>query len=203
MLGAWLDARGYEVDTVALYAGRPVPAVDGYDLVVSLGSEASAYDDSVPWQAGVQQALRSAGTAGTAVLGVCFGGQALARALGGEARPAARPELGWVSIGALDGLLPDGPWFSWHSDEMVPPPGAEVLARNASGVQAWRHGRSVGIQFHPEVSGELVDEWLASAAERVRGRGVDPDALSAETHRRSDQERSFAVFDALLGERAG
>jgi GMP synthase-like glutamine amidotransferase len=199
VLGDWLAARGYEADTVALYEGRPVPAVDGYDLVVSLGSEHSAYDDTVPWQADVQRALRSAGPAGAAVLGVCFGGQALARALGGEARPAERPEIGWVSIGALDGLLPDGPWFSWHGDEMVPPPDAEILARNASGVQAWRLGRSVGIQFHPEVSGALVDEWLELAADRVRARGVDPEELSAETHRRADVERSFAVFDALLG----
>ena len=49
-----------------------------------------------------------------------------------------------------------GPWFEWHVDEIVAPPGAEILARNASGVQAWRLGDHVGLQFHPEVDEEIV-----------------------------------------------
>jgi GMP synthase-like glutamine amidotransferase len=201
VLGEWLDARGHEVETVAVYAGQRPPAVDGYDLVVSLGSEHSAYDDKVPWQADLQRTLRAADEAGVRALGVCFGGQALARALGGEARRAARPELGWLSIGARDGLVADGPWFSWHSDEMVPPPAAEILAANDSGVQLWRLRGHIGLQFHPEASVEIIDGWLESAPEKARARGVDPHELSAETHRRAGdaRERAFALFDALLG----
>jgi len=206
VLGEWLAERGFEVETVALHEGRRPPAVDGHDLVVSLGSEHSAYDDTVPWQADLQQTFRAADEAGSRILGVCFGGQALARALGGEARRAARPELGWLSIGAVGAAqeaVSDGPWFSWHSDEMVPPPDAEILAANDSGVQLWRLRGHIGLQFHPEASVEIIDSWLASAAEKVRARGADPDELSAESHRRAGEarERAFALFDALLGAR--
>jgi GMP synthase-like glutamine amidotransferase len=185
-----------------MYAGERPPDPAGYDLVVSLGSEHAAHDDSVPWQADEQATLRAAAAADVPVFGVCFGGQSLSRALGGEARPTARPELGWVSVGAQDGDVPDGPWFSWHVDQMVPPPGAEVLARNASGVQAWRLGRHVALQFHPEVSRDIAESWLSGSPEKVRALGADPAAVVEETRRRADEarERAFALFDALLGE---
>jgi GMP synthase-like glutamine amidotransferase len=188
LLGAWLAERG-ELVTVRMHAGGRPPDPAGFERVVTLGSEHAADDDAVPWQADERATLRAAAAAGVPVLGVCFGAQALARALGGSVRRAARPELGWVHVGTrAPGVVPDGPWLSWHDDELLPPPGAEVLAANASGVQAYRAGPHAGVQFHPEVTAEIVAAWGA------------PPALVDETERRLEEvrPRAAALFAALL-----
>ncbi|TML99426.1 MAG: type 1 glutamine amidotransferase [Actinobacteria bacterium] len=188
LLGDWL-AEHAEVVTVRLDRGERPPEPAGFDRVVTLGSEHAADDDGVAWQADEQATLRAADAAGVPVLGVCFGAQALARALGGGVRRAARPELGWVSVGTrVPGVIPDGPWLAWHDDEVLAPPGAQLLAANASGVQAYRAGRHVGIQFHPEVTPAIVAGWKGSPE------------LVAETERRAGEarERAFALFAALL-----
>ena len=191
LLGDWLEERG-EVVVARLDCGERPPDPAGFDRVVTLGSERAADDDSVPWQADERAALAAADGAGVPILGVCFGAQSLACALGGGVRRAARPELGWVSVGTrADELVPDGPWLAWH-DEVLAPPGAEILAANDSGVQAYRAGRHLGIQFHPEVTPPIVAGWKGSPE------------LVAETERRAHEarERAFALFGALLGERA-
>jgi GMP synthase-like glutamine amidotransferase len=189
LLGEWLAERG-EVVTVRMHAGERPPSPAGFERVVTLGSEHAADDDAVPWQADEQATLRAADAAGVPILGICFGAQALARALGGGVRRAARPELGWVHVGThAPELVADGPWLSWHDDELLPPPGAEVLAANASGVQAYRIGRHAAVQFHPEVTTEIVAAW-----------GAAPE-LVAETQRRMEEvrPRAAALFAALLG----
>ena len=85
-------------------------------------------------------------------------------------------------------LVPDGPWLAWHDDEVLAPPGADVLAANESGVQAYRAGHHTGIQFHPEVTPQIVAGWKGSPE------------LVAETERRTAEarERAWALFAALL-----
>jgi GMP synthase-like glutamine amidotransferase len=189
------------LEVVHLERGDLVPeGIRSYDRVVTLGSEYAADDDTVAWQAVEQATLRAAVEADVPVLGICFGGQSLARALGGGVRRAALPEIGWVSIGSLDGAIDDGPWFEWHHDEILPPPDASVLARNASGVQAFRLGPHVGLQFHPEVDVAIVDTWRGIAP----ADDVVPPRLLEETQELlagSVRERAFALFDALLLQR--
>lgn len=175
-----------------------------FQRVVSLGSEHAADDGSVTWQAFEREALRAADAAGVPILGICFGGQSLAVALGGAVRRADRPEIGWVSVGVLDGadadpvapLTDDGPWLEWHFDEILPPDGSEVLAHNASGVQAWRLGHHVGLQFHPEVDEAIVGAWIANNREEAR---VPPDLARRTAELAANaRARAFALFDVLL-----
>jgi GMP synthase-like glutamine amidotransferase len=108
-------------------------------------------------------------------------------------RRAARPELGWVSVGSRSELIPDGPWLAWHDDEVLVPPDATVLARNESGVQAYRCGPHAGIQFHPEVTPAIVAGWKGSPE------------LVAESERQAQPatERAFRLFGALLARPTG
>lgn len=72
-----------------------------------------------------------------------------------------------------------GPWFAWHDDSIRIPPGAQLLAHNDGGPQAYRAGNHLGIQFHPEVTPELI-------AERVYGRyshALDTQGLLEATSR--------------------
>jgi GMP synthase-like glutamine amidotransferase len=108
---------------------------------------------------------------------VCFGAQVLAAALGGTVERAPRPELGWCRVESTTAAIAEGPWFQWHRDRFTLPAGALSLAHNELGVQAFRRGRSVGVQFHPEVDHRLLSSWLAGSRP---AEGEPPDPLFEE-----------------------
>jgi GMP synthase-like glutamine amidotransferase len=209
LVSAWLRERGADGDDYLISAdGREAgdPDPHAYDLVVSLGSEESAYDDTVPWVPRELALLRDAVRADVPVLGICFGSQILARALGGEALRAPRAEVGWVLVDSRDpGLVAEGPWFEWHYDTFAPPPGAMLLAESAAGPQAYTVGRSLGIQFHPEVTGGIVEEWVSLGADKLARDGIDADRLLAETREREaeSQARTWRLMDAFADRVAG
>ena len=107
------------------------------------------------------------------MLGLCFGGQALAAALGGDVETAPEPELGWTEIETDEPeLVPPGPWLEWHYERFTTPPGATEIARTGAASQAFRHGRHLGVQFHPESTVEIVEHWAASDRERLEALGL-------------------------------
>src|SRR5206468_4243501 len=89
--------------------------------------------------------------------------------------------------------VPAGPWLCWHNDFITAPPGAEVLARSARATHAYRAGAHLGVQFHPEVTPAIVEDWMRAEARGAEGGppdrvgrdlargGVDHDALRAKT----------------------
>lgn len=183
-IGPALDELGYEVTVGTLVTGDPLPAPDQFSLLVIMGAAEAAYDDSVPWLAAELAYLRRALDSGTPVLGVCFGGQLLARALGATVARAPRPEAGFVTLGSADPtVLPAGTWMEFHYDAFTLPPGAEELARNHVGVQAFRYGPHLGVQFHPEITPEVFASWVAAWTPKVRAAietEIDLGALTAE-----------------------
>jgi GMP synthase-like glutamine amidotransferase len=202
----WLQERGAEQDIYRIdVEDREVDPRD-YGMIVSLGSEFAAFDDSVPWLEREKRLLRDAAQEDVPVLGICFGGQLLARVLGGKSFRGQLAEIGWLPITSEDdSLVPDGPWFQWHFDTFTPPPGARLIAQSPAGPQAYTIGRSLGLQFHPEVTPEIMDAWVATYRHELNQEGVDPDELLAETYRRSDDARAAAwqLFDGFLHRVAG
>lgn len=205
-VGDWLEARGAEQELWRIRRDHRERDARDYDLIVSLGSEYAAYDDTIPWLALELRLLAAAAAADIAVLGVCFGSQLLARALGGQAMRAARPEIGWVAIHAREPSLVDaGPWMQWHYDTFTPPAGAALLAESAAGPQAFMLGRSLGVQFHPEVTPEIVASWVDAGRGRLARIGLDPDRVLAETREHSDDNRlrAWQLLDAFMDRVAG
>jgi len=96
---------------------------------------------------------------------------------------AGHQEIGWVMVDSADpGLIPPGPWLEFHHDRCHPPAKATVLARNELGVQAYRLGRHLAVQFHPEVDGDQFRLWLdAGGRAEIAANGQDPDRLLAQT----------------------
>ncbi len=192
MLGSELEARGFELETFVVCPDvdrpevfRPFPQLDGYDLVVPMGAVWSVYDDPTigSWIGDEMRLLRRAHDQGIPVLGICFGGQALAAALGGLVEAAPETEIGWMEIDVHQGCpVSAGPWMQWHHDRFRAPHVSTVLARSAVGPQLFRMGRSVGTQFHPEVDSAHLERWLDYAsAEYLAEHGVDPDRLRSDT----------------------
>lgn len=194
LIGHWLDARGITWIVVRPDDPEPDPAAPA--AIISLGSSHSAYADAPDWIGRHRQFLRSALAADTPVLGVCFGAQALALAGGGEVAPAVRPEVGWVEPESEQAEL-RGPGLAWHSDSITAPPAAVPLARSPHALQAFRLGRSLGIQFHPEVT-PLIWGWWAGSEPEVAARHLgDPGRFAADVKERSDELRArvFALLD--------
>jgi GMP synthase-like glutamine amidotransferase len=193
-VGEWAAAQGAEVDVLHGPVVSAWPDPLAASAVVALGSDRSVHASTDPWIAEQVSFLRATHDAGVPVLGICFGGQALAAALGATVSRAAETEIGWIDVDGDDGYR--GRWFTWHEDVFDLPPGATELARAASGPQAFAVGASVGLQFHPEVTPAIVDDWLAGA----RPDAVpDPEPLRDETARTVDaaRERAFALMDRI------
>ena len=197
LIGTWLRARGVEEHVHRVSPGdgdgNGPPDPRDYDLIVPLGSEAAAYDDTVPWLASQLTLLRRAAEADIPTLGICFGSQLLARALGGQAMRNGGPEIGWVRVHSDDPeLIAEGPWMEWHYDTFTAPPGARLIAHSAAGPQAYTIGRSLGVQFHPEVTPEIVRRWVSLDGVKLRAAGVDPDRLLADAREGAGEYRARA-----------
>ncbi len=171
-------------DTANPTSNQPFPEPGQHDLVVVLGAVWSVYDHATigTWIVREVDFVRAAHEAGAAILGICFGGQVLSEALGGTVSRAPVPEFGWQSVDSdiPEGLSP-GPWFQWHYDRFTVPEGATEIARNNNGPQAFCKGHSLGLQFHPELDGPLLQDWLGFGGEELRSHGIDLDSLVAET----------------------
>ncbi len=217
LVGQALIERGYHLTTLAreddAEGWSRSPVRGDVDLVVVLGSEWSVYSDAVQGRVQREQSfVAGAVDAGVPVLAICFGAQLLAAALGGEVAPAGRTELGWLEVQpverGLDGdgrdqrriAIEPGPWFQFHGDTFTVPPGATELARSDVGPQAFSAGSALGVQFHPEVTPDIVGRWAASDPEPVARAGMGAEELVARTAAEQPRARKAAarLVDAFL-----
>jgi GMP synthase-like glutamine amidotransferase len=202
----WLDGHGAIVDMFRIDIDEREVDPSDYDLIVSLGAECAAFDDSMPFVPREARLMKRAVDADVPVLGLCFGGQMLARVLGGDVFRSDVSEIGWLPVRSNDAeLVPEGPWFQWHFDAFTLPPGAKLIAESDVGPQAFVSGRSLGLQFHPEVTTEIMDDWVRVYRHELDADGVDPDLLLEETKRRaSDTQRmSRQLLERFLSDVAG
>jgi len=153
-----------------------------FDLLVLLGSEMAVHDPTRVAAVGSEVALveRSL-AAGRPVLGICYGGQLLARAAGATVTVAERPEVGWNVVNSEDHqLVPPGPWLQFHADRWWPTENIPSFAHTALAPQAFRWGRALGLQFHPEVTPAVAAGWVHRYPLVVEAAGVEPDQVLAD-----------------------
>jgi GMP synthase (glutamine-hydrolysing) len=180
--GAW-DGAWVAVDA---RTDEPLPAATAVSGVVITGSPASVTERAA-WMLRAEAYLRDLVAAGVPTLGICFGHQMLAQALGGrvERNPAGR-EIGTVDVE----VVTDHPWLGFsrgranmtHVDSvMALPPGAESLAE--TGLEpnaAIRFGEScLGVQFHPEIDAAVMRHYVEARRDAIAGEGLDPDGILA------------------------
>ncbi|WP_256295886.1 type 1 glutamine amidotransferase [Haloarchaeobius salinus] len=139
-----------------------LPETFEYDAVVVTGSRSSVYWDE-PWIRAAREYAREAAGRGLPCLGVCWGHQLLAEALGGEVDDMGEYEIGYREVERsgedplLDGLPDRFTVFTTHSDAVVDlPEGAREIATNEYGTHGFRKGNVFGVQFHPEYDPETA-----------------------------------------------
>jgi GMP synthase-like glutamine amidotransferase len=211
-VGEALVERGYDVEEFLVVPAERFadPGLDvvfpdptGYDAVVAMGAPWSVGAAAIASWVGPELAmLRAASAAGVPMLGICFGGQALAAALGGAVERSPTTEVGWVEITTDDAdLVPPGPWFQWHQDRWVLPPGAREVARTPVASQAFVVGRALAVQFHPELTPAQLDGWLGNGGGAfLAAHGVDAEELRARTRAEAQAagHRSRRLVHAFL-----
>jgi GMP synthase (glutamine-hydrolysing) len=188
---------------VEVYNGQPLPDLEGVSGVVITGSPYMV-SEKADWSEKTADWLKTAVGAGVPVLGICYGHQLLAHALGGEVgiNPNGR-QIGTVNAHMLEeasddpllGDLPtDYPVQTSHSESVLKlPPNAKSLAtsdRDHNFVirfadNAW------GVQYHPEFSAPVMREYLKRRAEAIREEGQDPEALRSNV---TDSDVSNSVL---------
>lgn len=176
----------------------PRQAAD-YSGLVLLGSNRSANDDThLPWVAAELQLLRDALAWDVPVLGHCFGAQLLARALGAQVRPNARPQIGWNRLTvtpaarALFGGASQTLAFNWHYEGFEIPRGAQrILFGRHSLNKGFVAGPHLGLQAHLEVTPASVRAWCAEGRHELQRPG---ETVQDETELLRDLEQRCAVL---------
>jgi GMP synthase (glutamine-hydrolysing) len=174
--GVFADAvreRGADLTESNIASGPPPESPASYDAVFVFGGGMHVDQESEhPWLRDEDSLIKELLAKELPLFGVCLGSQLIAKAAGANVAPAPRKEIGWHEVetapeAAGDPLFAGLPErfqaFQWHSYVFELPPGGVPLARNLVGLQAYRLGESAwGIQFHAEVTREIVEGWAAS-----------------------------------------
>ncbi|MGF1759353.1 type 1 glutamine amidotransferase [Photobacterium sagamiensis] len=185
--GQSLISSGAELETLHSYQGDRLSecsSVDYHGLVV-LGGKIGAFDDQQnPFLNYVISLIHEFHLAQKPVFGICLGAQLLARALDTGFRSNHGWELSFTDINVtvageqdpvFSGLPQECRLYEMHQDSFYLPKNSQLLmtSENCSN-QAFRAGRwSYGVQFHPEVTEQIVRDWAGSVREALGEKGHD------------------------------
>jgi GMP synthase (glutamine-hydrolysing) len=155
-----------------------LPAGFDFDGVVVTGSRSSVYWDE-DWIPPLVDYVGRAAERGVPALGICYGHQVLAEALGGRVESMGEYEIGYRAVERVaddplfEGIDEEFTVFTTHQDAVVElPPGADLLAENEYGVHAFRKGHCWGVQFHPEYDTTTAARIARSKEEFIGADGV-------------------------------
>jgi GMP synthase (glutamine-hydrolysing) len=190
-VGNRFTAKGYRLDVRRPRFGDPLPAtLQDHSGVVIFGGPMSAMDedDFIHRElALIELALKEQAS----FLGICLGGQMLARVLGARIYhdPGSSVEIGYTDIEPTKHGQPLGPWpkrvYQWHREGFDLPTGALPLVRSSSAFceQAFAYGPAAfGIQFHPEITWAMMNRWSGSNPMRLHLRGAQPRSEQLDEH---------------------
>jgi GMP synthase (glutamine-hydrolysing) len=176
-LGSFLVSRNANIMTVRLYDGESLPPdPSGLDAIVSMGGPMNVYEDEkYPFLAPETLFLREALGKGVPMIGICLGAQMIARAAGARITLSPKKEVGWGKVSLTEagsedtlfqGLPPTLEVLQWHEDMFdVPEQGTLLATSEDCPHQAFRLGKAFGVQFHVEVTREMLNEWFARSEE--------------------------------------
>lgn len=208
------EKRGYEIVRFLIVSEENYkkpnvtvvwPDLADFEIVVVMGSPWGVWEDERigNWLFPEMEKLLAIHNLGIPILGICFGGQLMARVLGGSVSRAPKSELGWHVVMSDDqSLIPVGPWFQFHWDRWKLPDGAIEIARSPIASQAFSFGRTLGLQFHPEINSQVLQTWLdmEDGCVEVEADGANVAVLIAQTTQfeAESNKRGYDLVDNFL-----
>ena len=174
MFARLLDGHGFTFRTYRVVDGELPKVVSECDGWLITGSRHGVYEDH-PWIPPLEQFIRDCFAAHVPVVGICFGHQIVAQAMGGKVERFAE---GWA-VGATDYDFAGEKLTlnAWHRDQVTEvPPGARVIASNefCANAALLYDDRALTVQAHPEFRPAFVDGLM-----KTRGKGLVPDEVMA------------------------
>ena len=153
----------------------------------------SMVSDELEWSIKLEKYIRKIAKTSIPLLGICYGHQLIAKALGGKSdfNPNGK-EIGNVFIkhtchGKNDPLLHRFPKsfcaYETHYQTVIKPPKkSKILSKNSMGIQAIRFDKAIwGVQFHPEFDKNIMLEYILNQQDDLRRLGFDVDRLIQDT----------------------
>lgn len=166
-------ADGWEIQITDLSCGAVLPHdLDDIGGIVIMGGPMNVYEEEAhPFLKDEESFVRRALIDEVPVLGICLGAQLLAKTCGARITRSLKREIGWFTVtktqeGLKDPLFRGNPQrmtvFQWHEDTFdVPDDGVLLATGRVCRNQAFRVGpNAYGIQFHIEVTPEMVEAWM-------------------------------------------
>ena len=188
--------KDFTVEYFDMYRGAALPpTTDGYDALIVMGGPMGVYEDDVyPFIRSELRLIESALKKRVPTLGICLGSQLLAKAAGAEVYKGKAKEIGWYKV-ELDlesgedwlflGFPDEFTVFQWHGDTFdLPKGGVRLASSELFPNQVIKVGPcAYGIQFHLEVTEEMIREWLMINSDELAGlKGkIDPEKILKET----------------------
>ena len=183
--------NGFDFESFDVQAGE-LPDAGAHHAFLLTGSPAGVYDP-LPWIPGLMDFIRAAKD--SKMVGICFGHQAMAEALGGRVE---KSDKGWgAGLHRYNVVRPE-PWMDGastiaapasHQDQVfVQPPNTEVVARSdftPLAALAWTDRPAISLQFHPEFSPAFAKALIEKRYDVV----PDPDAAIASLDAPNDNAR--------------
>ncbi len=206
-IGDFLDCNDIPYRVINIFNGEPLPdSLSEISAVIVLGGPMNVYEeDKYPFLKQEDEFLKEVIEAGLPTLGFCLGAQLIAKAKGAIVKKAPQKEIGWFKIsldrnGSSDPLFQEFPGevdvFQWHGDTFDIPDGAVKLAESElCSNQAYRIGDNIyGLQFHVEVTDEMIYQWIDAYRDEVDSlKGiVDPDQIISDTKAKSEDYKAQA-----------
>ena len=201
----WAGEKKFTTTFSKMYESTEFPEPGGIDLLIVMGGPMGVYEnDKHPWIEKEKQFIQEVIVAGKKVMGICFGSQMVASALGAKVYPHNKKEIGWLPVqkaaGENESLLtkelPDEfVTFHWHGDTFSLPPGAVHLLQSAATLhQAYLYdNRVLGLQFHMEAVPDLVAAMVQHGREEL----VPADYVQEEETILAQKEH-YAINNNLL-----
>ncbi len=207
MVERMFAGQAFTFETIRLSEGETLPDPSSLDATLVMGSAAGVYDAHYPWMEPLRDYIRQAYAARTPMVGICFGHQIMADALGGDVR---KSEKGW-GLGRhvyevksrpapVAGNLPEFAIACSHQDQVIAPPAeAETFLASSFTPHAglmYRNGAAMSLQPHPEFD----DDYTIALAELRRGKAPDAviDTALASVSRPSDSHEVAGYLGAFL-----
>ena len=190
LVGRKLTSLGYELDIRAPIFGETLPdKLEDYAAALMFGGPMSVNDDE-PYLQKEMDWIRQVLAAELPYLGICLGAQLLAKVLGAKVSPHAEAveEIGYYPVYATDAgshLFPSTlKVYQWHQEGFELPEGAVLLAAGDDFPnQAFQWGdRTYGVQFHPEMTSEMVDFWSTNGAHLIGPANSQSRAVQLQNH---------------------